>query len=70
MAAYDATQFEIDLLSLIFMLVFVVMCWPASYLIDRFGVRLGVGIGAALLAVGALVKGLGAASSRPSSWPR
>ncbi len=62
MAAYDATQFEIDLLSLIFMLVFVVMCWPASYLIDRFGVRLGVGIGAALLAVGALVKGLGAAS--------
>jgi len=61
-AAYGVTPFEIDLLSLIFMGVFVVMCVPASYLIDRFGIRFGVGLGSVLIGVFGLVKGLGADS--------
>lgn len=60
--AYGATPFEIDFLSLVFMLVFVVTCVPATWLIDRFGVRVGVGLGALLMAVFGLVKGFGAAS--------
>ncbi len=57
--AYAATPFEIDLLSLIFMLVFVVACLPASYLIDKHGIRVGVGLGAVLTGVFGLLKGFG-----------
>ncbi|TNF37365.1 MAG: MFS transporter [Deltaproteobacteria bacterium] len=60
--AYSATKIEIDLLSLIFMLVFIVMSLPASYVISRWGVRVGVGIGAALTAIFGLLKGVAADS--------
>jgi MFS family permease len=53
---------SVDLLAMLYLLVYLVVCVPASYVIDSFGVRFGVGVGAALAAVGALVKGLCAAS--------
>ncbi|MFO0750326.1 MAG: MFS transporter [Myxococcota bacterium] len=62
MTVYGASQFQVDFLSLIFMGVFVVMCIPASYVIDRWGIRVGVGLGAVLMAVFGIVKGLGASS--------
>ena len=61
-AAYGATPFQIDLLSLIFMLVFVVMCLPASHIIDKYGIRVGVGVGAALTGIFGVLKGVGAES--------
>lgn len=60
--AYGVTPFEIDLLSLIFMGVFVVTCIPASVVLDRFGLRVGVGLGASLLAVFGLLKGFSGGS--------
>lgn len=59
---YDATPFQIDLLSLIFMGVFIVVCIPASYVIDKYGIRAGVGIGALLTGIFGLMKGFFAAS--------
>lgn len=55
---YAATPFQIDLLSMIFMLVFLVVCLPASYLLDKYGIRIGVGFGAILTGVFGLMKGL------------
>ncbi len=52
----------IDLLALIFLVMFIIVCIPASYVIDRYGVRVGIGIGAVLTGVFSLAKGLFAAS--------
>ena len=53
---------NIDFLSMIYMLVFLVVCIPASYIIDTFGIRVGLGIGSILTAVFSLMKGFGGAS--------
>lgn len=57
-AFYSATAPEIDLLSEIFMYVFLAACIPAAYIINRFGIRVGVGIGAVLTGVFGLTKGI------------
>jgi len=59
---YQVSDLEIGLLSLSFMAVFIVMSIPASWVIDSRGLRLGVGIGAALTAVFGLMRGLAGAS--------
>ena len=53
---YQVTALQIDTLSLVFMGVFLIVCLPASYVIDTFGIRVGVGIGAALTGVFSLMK--------------
>jgi sugar phosphate permease len=60
--AYDASALQIDLLSMLFMIVFILVCIPASYVLDRFGIRIGIGIGAALTGVFGLMKGIFAPS--------
>jgi FLVCR family MFS transporter 7 len=57
-AFYSATPPEIDLLSEIYMYVFLVACIPAAYMINRFGIRIGIGIGAVLTGVFGLAKGV------------
>ncbi|MDY3939576.1 MAG: MFS transporter [Spirochaetia bacterium] len=56
--------YNIDTLAILYMLVYLVVCLPASFIIDRFNLRIGVGIGAVLSAVGALLKGC-----FPTSFP-
>jgi MFS family permease len=53
--------FNIDFLAMSYMLVYLVMCIPASVVINRFGMRVGVSIGAAIAGVAALLKGIFAA---------
>ncbi|MFC2117451.1 MFS transporter [Bacteroidota bacterium] len=55
---YNATAMQIDLLSMIFMGVFIVVCIPASFIIDKYGIRIGVGIGAVLVGIFGLLKGI------------
>ncbi len=55
---YGVTALQIDFLSMIFMGVFIIICIPASYIIDTYGIRIGVGFGAILIAVFGLLKGL------------
>jgi MFS family permease len=57
-AFYGVSDLRIGLLSMIFMVVFVVVSIPASYVIDTYGLRVGVGIGAALTAGFALTRGI------------
>jgi MFS family permease len=67
-AAFYAGQFvpgslfNVDFLALSYMLVFLVACLPASWVLDRWGLGVGVGIGAALTIVGSVGKGFFAAS--------
>lgn len=55
---FGVSELEIGLLSMSFMVVFILVSFPASWVIDTFGVRVGVGVGAALTGVFGLMRGL------------
>jgi hypothetical protein len=55
---YNATAFQIDLLSMIYIVGFLLMCAPASFIIDKHGLKIGVGIGALFSGVFGLMKGI------------
>ncbi|MFA6129133.1 MAG: MFS transporter [Bacteroidales bacterium] len=49
--------FNIDFLALLYMLVYIVISIPASYVIDTYGIKTGLGIGAAIAIICGLLKG-------------
>lgn len=57
-AYYHVSQLDIGLLSMSFMIAFLVVSIPASWVIDTFGFRIAVGIGAGLTGVFGLMRGL------------
>jgi sugar phosphate permease len=57
-AFYGVTPMQIGLLSMSFMVMYIFLCIPASYMIDTYGLRIGVGIGAALTGIFGLLKGI------------
>ncbi len=59
---YNVSDLSIGLLSMSFMIVFIIVSIPASWLIDTYGIRVAVGLGAALTAVFGLLRGLWAGS--------
>jgi fucose permease len=56
---YGVSDLSIGLLSMSFMIVYLFVSIPASWVIDTYGFRVGVGIGAALTALFGLLRGLG-----------
>jgi MFS family permease len=59
---FNVSDLSIGLLSMIFMIVYIVISIPASWVIDTYGLRVGVGIGAALTGIFGLMRGLTASS--------
>jgi sugar phosphate permease len=57
-AFYGVSDLSIGLLSLSFMAVYLVVSIPASWVIDTFGFRVAVGVGAILTAAFGLMRGL------------
>jgi sugar phosphate permease len=55
---YGVTDLQIGILSVCFMVVFIVFSIPASWIIDTYGIRIGVGIGAVLTGIFGLLRGL------------
>lgn len=56
---FDPASFiNIDFLAMVYMLVFLLMSFPASYVIDTYGIRVGISIGALLIGVCGLLKGV------------
>ena len=55
---YGVSDLSIGLLSMSFMIVYIVISIPASWVIDTFGIRVAVGIGAALTGIFGLLRGL------------
>ena len=62
MRFYKVSDLAIGLLSLSFMVVYLLASFPASWVIDTYGIRIGVGIGAVLTGIFGLVRGLVAAN--------
>jgi cyanate permease len=62
MAFYGTSDLMIGLLSMIFMIVYVLVVLPSAWAIDTLGFRASVGMGAALTALGAIGRGIFAAS--------
>jgi cyanate permease len=55
---YGVSDLSIGLLSMSFMIVYILVSIPASWVIDTYGIRVGVGIGALLTAVFGLLRGI------------
>ena len=54
---YGVSDLRIGILSMCFMIVYIVVSIPASWIIDKFGIRIGVGIGAVFTGIFGLVRG-------------
>ncbi|MDA8411321.1 MAG: MFS transporter [Treponema sp.] len=63
-AFYGVSELQIGLLSMVFMLAFIPLSIPVSWIIDRFGFRVAVDIGVVLMGAFGLLRGL-AGSSYP-----
>ncbi|MCJ7735109.1 MAG: MFS transporter [Anaerolineales bacterium] len=59
---YGVSSLSIGLLSMIFMIVYIIVSIPASWVIDTYGIRVAVGIGAVLTGVFGLLRGILAAN--------
>jgi len=57
-AFYGVSELDIGMLSMCFMIVYVLVSIPASWVIDTYGIRVGVGTGVALTGVFGLLRGL------------
>ena len=55
---YGVSDLSIGLLSMSFMIVYIVVSIPASWMIDTYGIRVAVGIGAVMTGMFGLVRGL------------
>lgn len=50
--------FNIDFLALVYMFMFLIISFPASFIIDKYGIKVGLSIGAILTGVFGLLKGI------------
>ena len=55
---YGVSTLSIGLLSMSFMIVYILVSIPASWVIDSYGIRIAVGIGAVLTGIFGLLRGL------------
>lgn len=58
---YGVSDLSIGLLSMCFMIVYIVVSIPASWVIDKYGIKVAVGIGVTLTGIFGMLRGLLAA---------
>lgn len=54
---YGVSDLKIGILSMCFMIVYIAVSIPASWVIDKYGIRIGVGIGAVFTGIFGLIRG-------------
>lgn len=54
---YGVSDLQIGILSMCFMIVYIIVSIPASWIIDKYGIRIGVGIGAVFTGIFGLIRG-------------
>lgn len=59
---YGVGDLEIGILAMSFMIAFIPFSIPASWVIDTYGFRRGVGIGVVLMSIGGMIRGLAGAN--------
>ena len=57
-AYYGVNDLQIGMLSMSFMIVFIFVSIPASWIIDKYGIKIGVGIGALLTGIFGLMRSM------------
>jgi cyanate permease len=57
MVYYGVSDLKIGILSMCFMIVYIAVSIPASWIIDKYGIRIGVGTGAVFTGVFGLIRG-------------
>ncbi len=65
---YHVNDFQIGLLAMIFMLVFIPLSIPVSWVIDTYGFHWAVGIGAVLMGIFGVLRGLAGADFNAVVW--
>ena len=55
---YQVNPLQIGFLAMSFMIVYIFVSFPASWTIDRFGIRKGVGLGVILTGIFGLIRGI------------
>jgi cyanate permease len=55
---YGISDLKIGILSMCFMIVYIIVSIPASWVIDKYGIRIGVGIGTVFTGLFGLLRGL------------
>ena len=65
---YNVTDLQIGMLSMVFMIAFVPLSIPVSWVIDTYGFRIGVGIGAVLMGIFGLMRGFAGANYTLVLW--
>ncbi len=55
---YGVSDIQIGILSMCFMIVFIIVSIPASWVIDTYGIKIGVGIGAVFTGVFGMMRGI------------
>jgi len=55
---YGVSDLKIGILSMCFMIVYIIVSIPASWIIDKYGIRIGVGIGTVFTGLFGLLRGL------------
>ena len=55
---YGVSDIQIGMLSMCFMIVFIIVSIPASWIIDAYGIKIGVGIGAVLTGIFGMMRGM------------
>jgi MFS family permease len=67
-AFYGVTDFQIGLLAMSFMIAFIPLSLPASWVIDTYGFRIAVSIGAVLMGIFGVLRGLAGANYSLVLW--
>ena len=67
-AYYGVTDLQIGFLAMTFMIAFIPLSIPASWVIDTYGYRIAVGIGAALMGIFGLLRGFAGANYSLVLW--
>jgi MFS family permease len=65
---YGVSDLQIGLLSMVFMIAFIPLSIPVSWVIDTYGFRLAVGVGAGLMGVFGLLRGFAGTDYRLVLW--
>jgi len=67
-AFYGVSDLQIGLLAMIFMIAFIPLSIPVSWVIDTYGFRIAVGIGAVLMGIFGLLRGLAGSNYNLVLW--
>lgn len=65
---YGVTDLQIGLLAMVFMMAFIPLSLPVSWAIDTYGFRLTVSIGAVLMGIFGVTRGLAGGNYTPVLW--